>query len=457
MSDVLALDFGSTRIKLGSLNDKGRLRILGKVSAPQLEERENRRTADPFAYLRAADHLLSRVRHSRGRRLGLTSQRSSFLLWERHSGRPLTPLISWQDLRADDWCRAHAHLGARLRKETGLVLSPHYAATKLAVLFQEDPHLRSQAERGLVLFGTLDTWLLWHWTDGGVFETDVTIAARTMLVSSATRDWDSSLLDLFGVPRAALPRVRNTSSCQIQTNRGVAITATLADQAAGALPLFFVQPQCAYVNAGTGTFIMRSGHHQAPDGYQTALLAAGQTGPESFWEGGVNAGAHLMRGLDLPNELADLSAALPEDGFAVPDRAGLGAPYWRADLSMTLSSSAQKLGAGPRGWLLFEAYLFRIRQVIEGLFPGQAPELVVLSGGLALRHGFAELLAAFLPFPVRVLPEGDMGLWGAAWLAGGRIPKPCFTLKPLAASPTPLPLEQKYQRWLQWMTELTSV
>jgi len=456
MSDILALDLGSTRIKLGALDANGGLRIAGRRKAPLLLEQGDRRTSDPYAYLQAADELLARQRPARGTALGLTTQRSSFLLWERHSGRPVTPLISWQDLRADAWCRAHAERRAGWLRETGLRLSPHYAAPKLAMLLEEDPDLRDRAQRGLILFGTLDTWLLWQWTDGGHFETDVSVAARTMLVALATGDWGPALLAAFGVPRAMLPRIRSSNGFHLQTNRRVGVAATVADQAAGAIPLFYSEPDCVYLNAGTGTFAMRAASGLAPPGYQTALLDGALPGPGSLWEGAVNGGAQLMQDFTLPADLATMLLLLPDGAFAIPDHSGLGAPYWRADLSLHLSRAALDLDGEGRRLLLFQCFLFRIRQIIEGLFPDDPPRKVVLSGGLTARRGFAALLRAFLRLPLFVLAERDMGLWGAAWLAGGCSFRPQFKLRPANPSPLADGMEQRYRQWLLWMEKTTA-
>ena len=173
---VFALDLGSTALKGGILNGDGGWRRQASAPAPPLTGGGLIRESDPRAWLGAAARMYKELAREMtpGSALAIASQRSSFLLWEKLSGRPLTPLISWQDRRALDWCAPriaeHAQLPA-----SGLPLSPHYAGPKLAQLLEAHPEWRAGMRSGRILFGTLECWISWQLT-GGVHATDLTMA-----------------------------------------------------------------------------------------------------------------------------------------------------------------------------------------------------------------------------------------------------------------------------------------
>ena len=137
--------------------------------------------------------------------LGIASQRSSFVLWDPTSGEAATPLISWQDRRAADWCRRHADLEPEVFRRTGLVLSGHFAGPKLAALQQADPQLAERMRGDELRFGTLESWLIWLWSGGRVHQTDPTMAARTAMLDLNSGEWSEALLTCFGVPLRMLP------------------------------------------------------------------------------------------------------------------------------------------------------------------------------------------------------------------------------------------------------------
>ncbi len=446
---ALALDLGTTRIKVGVFDEDG-FRVTGNVAAPPLHGESGIRISDPEAYLATARTLVRAAGAPPGTPLGITTQRSSFLLWEARTGKPVTPLLSWQDLRARAWCRRNAHLEDHAA--TGLPLSPHYAATKLALLLEQDVSLHKRAQRGEVLFGTLDSFLLRNWTGGRVHQTDVSMAARTLLVDLDGDDWCAERLRRFGIPRAMLPEIRPTHGCHIETDTGYPVTATIADQPAGALPLFARFPGAAHINSGTGTFIMRFRTSAAPPGYLSALVGNTFLGrPTIFWEGGIHAGALLLSKTPDPIDFYSEEFAVPAGCFAVPDSPGLGAPYRRSDLSLLLSERARRLSPTRRNLAMILFLLFRIRQVIEGLFGSVPPERIMLTGGLAGRSDLPTALAAFLDQPVYLLRETEMGLWGAGWLAAGHGTPPQFDLTPVPVSRSLAHWEPKYRHWKTWL------
>ena len=203
---AIALDLGSTYLKAGLLGRDQRLTGIESSPAPKLEGEGLIRECDGRAYADVAERLLASVSKKlpAGRcatPLGLASQRSTFILWDRQSGEPVTPMISWQDRRAADWCSRNRGLESEIVSRTGLLLSAHYAGPKLASLLETDSRLCESMRSGQVLFGNLDTYLIWCWTSGKTHHTDLTMAARTLMLDLELRDWSDRLLDLYRIPR----------------------------------------------------------------------------------------------------------------------------------------------------------------------------------------------------------------------------------------------------------------
>jgi len=439
MSDIIVLDLGTSRAKVGRFSQNTLLDIHA-LPSPPISGDQGRRVSDPISWLKVAETLLSHFPEETP--LALASQRSSFLLWNRHNGNPATPLISWQDLRAGDWVHYNRHLESW--SSTGLPLSPHYAGPKLAMLL-EDRQLASQA--GDLLFGTLDSWLIWNWTEGQHHITGMSIAARTLLVDLDSSQWSLKSLQDFRIPPSLMPEIVDDLGPGIPTKRGYSVKTILADQAAGAMPLFQSYPQSAYVSTGTGTFVMRCGDRQIPPGYQIARVGDTPLNNNTLiWEGAINGGVSLFLGPAI-----NFFQTRDPNQFAVGDTAGLGAPFWRDDLSGYCTSEVDAMQEGKRREIFAEGLVFRIRQVIEGLFEDQLPEQVLLAGGLAGRADFTEALATLLPMPLYIVQNKEMGLWGAGWQASAHEAPPEIPLILAPKSRGGAAFRQRYERWNRWL------
>jgi glycerol kinase len=360
---AVGLDLGSSYFKGGLLDGRGRLGPVTAVPAPPLAGDEGRREGDARAYARAAAALLERVAGGLPQEtpLGIASQRSTFVIWERETGRPIMPLVSWQDRRAADWCARHGESAAEVFAQTGLVLSAHYAGPKLAAMQEADPALNGALRSGRVLFGNLETYLVWLWSGHRVHETDLTMAARTSMLDLRTADWSPELLERFRVPRSILPRVRPSRGFRHRLERGSTLTASVADQASSALALFPAGTDSTLVNLGTGGFALRPApRDERRPGYLIGPFDGDASNPRYALEGTINgAGVAVDRFGRGPT---DLPVADPSpDAFCLPDVAGVGSPYWRPDVGLTLSAAAELLPPGDRRRVVLEGLLFRIR------------------------------------------------------------------------------------------------
>jgi glycerol kinase len=444
---ALALDLGTTRVKLATLDDSGTLTELRTTAAPEPGGEGALRELVADDYRRAAESLLEGA--PGGLALGIASQRSSFCLWTR-DGVPVTPLISWQDRRAATWCDAHRAAEPRVTALTGLPLSAHYAGPKLAHLLDTDSGLGARLASGELLFGTLESYLIWHWSVGRAHETDLSMAARTLLVDTTTGEWSDELLALFGVPRACLPQIAPTFARATPLARGGVLSASLADQPAGLLAVLGTSADGALVNLGTGAFVLSpSGAVRAERrGYLSGpLCAAPATGTAFALEGTINGGGAT----------ADRTAAgptdLPEgdptpDAFCLPDENGLGAPFWRPRQAFLLDSGGAPLAPADARRVILEGLVFRVRGIVDEL-PGTDP--LFLSGGLAHEPFVPVALATCLEREIHVLEEQETTLLGAARLAAGM--EPCARPRTRTArrDPRGLWLRDKYERWREWL------
>jgi glycerol kinase len=453
---ALGLDLGSTAIKAGLLGAEGRLLRVAAVPAPPLRGSGNVREGDAQAYADAALGLLRDIAEdvAPGTPLGLASQRSSFTIWSRDDGRPRTPLISWQDRRAAGWCAAHRSLAAEVTRRTGLPLSAHYAGPKLAAI-RSDPDLALELRGADRLFGTLDAFVAWQWSGGACHETDVTVAARTLMLDLEREDWEPGLLRAFDVPRSILPRVVRSSGRAVPLQSGLRLAASLADQAAGALAAFDEADRTALVNLGTGAFVLLPTRERgAPrPGYLLAPILAAPGAPTRYaLEGTINgAGPALDRFGCGPTRLPG-SDPHP-DAFAIPDLSGLGSPHWLPERGLTLSAAAAPLPDADRRRVVLEGLLFRVREILEDLCQTGLPERIVVSGGLIRDPGVGAGLAALLARRVELSMERESGLVGCCRLAAGLPPRAGGRTRSVDPGPAGGYLPAKYERWCAWYAE----
>jgi glycerol kinase len=456
---AVGLDLGSTKIKAGLIDGHGRLLCVESSPAPPLAGDGLVREGDAEDYLSTARRVLRRAiaGQPRGLPLGLASQRSTFVIWDRESGAARTPMVSWQDRRAADWCDERAELAAEVVRTTGLLLSPHYAGPKLATVLRDRTELARGLGDGSLLWGNLDAWFLRRAAASAVHETDLTMAARTTMLDLSTGDWSDALLSAFGVPREALPRVRASTRAGHALSDGPTLKASLADQAAGVVATCGDDEDAVLITLGTGGFVLRPVGARAPRlrGYLTApVLALPGVAHRYVLEGTVNgAGAALDR-YPGPFELPDDDDPSP-DAFCIPDVAGLGAPYWNPKIGLRWTEAATTGGAATARRTLVEGLLFRLRQVLDGLERGSGRAAFVrVSGGVAALPGLLEGLAALTGRTVERLEDHEASVVGAARLAAGMPPRAATRARSIEPGSLGRYLPEKYDRWRAWVEEV---
>jgi glycerol kinase len=348
--------------------------------------------------------------------VGIANQRETTIVWDRDSGEPVHPAIVWQDRRTAERCR---ELPAdAIRSRTGLTPDPYFSATKVEWILRRRPTTEGLA------FGTVDTWLLWQLTSGGVHATDVSNASRTMLLDLTTLDWSEELLDLFGVPRALLPDVHPSAN---HFGEGRLLGATLPVAAlAGDQQASLYAHGSAKATFGTGAFVLvgTGGDHSTPPHGLVRTAAAG-TARTYALEGSVFiAGAAVQWLRDGLGVLADSaeSEALARsidstDGvYFVPALTGLGSPHWAPDARGLICGITRGTRREHLVRATLESIAYQVLDVIDTMH--DRPTLLRADGGASANGFLMQFLADLLELPVEVAAEQETTALGAAALAG---------------------------------------
>ena len=350
---ILALDQGTTSSRAIVFDHGGQVLGMSQREFPQILPRPGEVEHDPEAIwssqLAVAREALTaaNVAPTAIRALGVTNQRETTVLWERDTGRPVAPAIVWQSRVSAELCRRHQTDGVEpfVRQRTGLVIDAYFSATKIQHLLDTTPGLRERAERGEILFGTVDSFLIWRLTGGRSHVTDVSNASRTLLFNLHTLDWDDELLRIFRVPRAMLPRV-TASSGVIDTvapellGAPIPIAGVAGDQQAATFGQACFEPGMAKNTYGTGCFMLMNTGELPVESKNRLLTTVGwqMNGRTTYClEGAVFVGGAVIQwlrdGLGVIRSSAEseaLAATVSDTGgvYFVPAFVGLGAPHW---------------------------------------------------------------------------------------------------------------------------------
>jgi len=374
--------------------------------------------------------------------IGIANQRETVLVWDRRTGKPIHRAIVWQDRRTAAACAALRDAGheAEVSARTGLLLDPYFSATKLNWLLNHVKGARKRAERGELCFGTIDSFLIWRLTGGKVHATDATNASRTSLFNIHEGRWDDHLLDLFNVPRAMLPEVKDCAADYGLTGkaafgRAIPILGVAGDQQAAAVGQACFAPGMVKSTYGTGCFaLLNTGTRAVPSNNRLITTIACQIDGKRTYalEGSIFiAGAAvqwLRDGLKLIRRAADTAALAKKSDasqavYLVPAFVGLGAPHWDADARGAIFGLTRGTTAAELARAALESVCYQTRDLIDAMrrdWPEAEPPVVRVDGGMVASDWTMQFLADILDAPVdrpRVLETTALG---AAYLAGYR-------------------------------------
>ena len=371
--------------------------------------------------------------------LGITNQRETTVVWNRNTGRPIYNAIVWQSRQTSEISEQYIAAGYSdiVREKTGLLIDSYFSATKIKWLLDNVPSARAQAERGDLLFGTIDTWLLWKLTGGKAHLTDYTNASRTLLYNINSLEWDDELLELFNVPQQLLPEVRSCSELYGQTIKdlfngySIPITGIAGDQQAALFSQGCFKKGMAKNTFGTGSFmLMNIGETPILSEHNLVTTIAWGINNEITYalEGSVfvtGAAVKWLQGLTVIKSSAEseklATSVESSDGlYVVPAFTGLGAPYWEMDAKGAAFGITRGTTAAHLTRATLEAIAYQIKDILTSM---EADSQITLNrlrvdGGAVENNFLMQFQADILDVPVERTKVHESTALGAAYLAG---------------------------------------
>jgi glycerol kinase len=373
--------------------------------------------------------------------VGVTNQRETTVVWDRATGEPVHNAIVWQDTRTDQICGELEADGGqdRFRAKTGLPIATYFSGPKIKWILDNVDGVRAKAESGDVVFGNIDTWVIWQLTggpDGGVHVTDVTNASRTMMMNLETLDWDDEILGILGVPRAMLPEIKASSEVYGEAKgdlAGISVAGDLGDQQAALFGQTCFAVGEAKNTYGTGNFLLlNTGNEavQSKSGLLTTLAYKIGDQPAVYClEGAIAITGALVQWLrdniglikESP-EVEDLAKSVEDNGgvYFVPAFSGLFAPYWRSEARGVIAGLTRYVNKGHLARAALEATAWQSKEVVDAMNADSGVDLTSLKvdGGMVYNELLMQFQADVLDVPVIRPTVAETTSLGAAYAAG---------------------------------------
>jgi glycerol kinase len=373
--------------------------------------------------------------------LGIANQRETTVLWDRRTGIPIGRAIVWQDTRTDDLVRKLASEpdAEAVRQRCGLPLATYFSAPRVRWMLDHTPGLQQRAERGEVLFGTMETWLIWNLTggpSGGIHITDVTNASRTMLMDIRTLRWHDELLSFFGIPGRMLPEIRSSAEVYaLATNGfpGVRIAAALGDQQSALFGQTCFEPGEAKCTYGTGSFLLLNTGTELVRSTHGLLSTVGykiENEPAVYaLEGSIAITGSLVQWfrdqlglIGTAPEIETLARTVDDNGgcYIVPAFSGLFAPHWRSEARGVIVGLTSYITKGHLARAVLEATGWQTREVVDAMNADSGLALTTLKvdGGMTADNLLMQFIADVLDVPVVRPMVAETVSLGAAYAAG---------------------------------------
>jgi glycerol kinase len=439
---ILAIDQGTTNTKAVLVDREGQPQMRASVGMTVATPRSNWVEQDPEAIwgsvVKAVGECLRLSAGVKVDGIAISNQRETVVVWDRATGKALAPAIVWQCRRSEAICeRLRAEgLEAKLLACTGLGIDTLFSASKMCWLLENVSGLRAKADAGQVCFGTVDSWLIWKLTGGRVHACDMSNASRTQLLGLAECDWDDELLAIFGVPRSALPEVRDSSfvfgrCVGFAGLDDVPIVSAMGDSHAAMAGHGSYSPGTVKATYGTGSSLMTLLPRLGGVRRDVATTIAWSLGGVAQYalEGNIAmAGAGVawvgeFLGMERPVDGAVAlagSVAGSEGVYLVPAMSGLGAPYWDGNAKGTISGLTRTSRAAHLARAAVEAIAFQVRDVFDAMSAAAGCELPVLhvDGAATRNESLMQFQADVLKRTVVRSECEDLSALGAAWFGG---------------------------------------
>jgi len=447
-SYIGAIDQGTTSTRFMVFDKAARVVAVAQKEHEQIFPRPGWVEHDALEILRRTEEVIGEALEQRGLRasdlaaIGITNQRETTVVWDRRTGEPVTNAIVWQDTRVAEDVAHFASAGGqnRFRAQTGLPLSTYFSSLKLRWILKNVEGAKEKAADGHLLFGNVDTFLVWNLTGGpkgGVHVTDVTNASRTQLLNLETLDWDEKLLSAFEIPRTMLPKVRSSSevygAAKLAAIEGVEIAGILGDQQAALVGQACFRAGEVKNTYGTGCFLlMNIGERAVPSNFGLLTTVAYKIGSAAACyalEGGVAIAGALVQWLrdnlgmiEKSADIETLARTVKDNGgvYFVPAFSGLYAPYWKENARGVIAGLTRYANKGHMARAVLEATAFQTREVVEAMEKDSQIALTSLrvDGGMVANDLLMQFQADILNREVVRPVIQETTALGAAYAAG---------------------------------------
>jgi glycerol kinase len=443
-----AIDQGTTSSRFIVFDRSGRIVSTAQKEHEQIYPKPGWVEHDPDEIWRCTADVIREAMEARGLRpedlaaIGITNQRETTVAWHRKSGKPVYNAIVWQDTRVAPAVAEFTACGGqdRYRAKTGLPLATYFSGLKIRWILKEVAGARAHAEAGDLLFGNIDTFLIWHLTggsNGGVHVTDVTNASRTQLMNLGTLEWDREILKDFGIPIQMLPKIVSSSevygAAKLRAIEGVAIAGDLGDQQAALVGQACFKPGEAKNTYGTGCFmLMNTGEKAVLSNFGLLTTVAYKFGAKPACyalEGSIAITGALVQWLrdnlgliEKSSDIEALARTVSDNGgvYFVPAFSGLYAPYWMDDARGVIAGLTRYVNKGHIARAVLEATAFQVREVVDAMAKDSGITLDVLrtDGGMVMNDLLMQFQCDILAKPVVRPMVKETTALGAAYAAG---------------------------------------
>ena len=444
---VAAIDQGTTSTRFMIFDHAGRVAAAEQKEHRQIYPQAGWVEHDPLEIWECAQEVSAGALSKSGldprdiAAVGVTNQRETTVVWEKATGKPIYNAIVWQDTRTADICaKLAARSGQdRFRAKTGLPLATYFSGPKIKWILDNVPGARRRAERGELLFGNIDSWIIWNLTggvQGGTHITDVSNASRTMLMNLKTLDWDASILKTMDIPRAMLPAIKASSEVYgraVGALAGVPVAGDLGDQQAALFGQTCFSPGEAKNTYGTGCFmLMNTGGSPVPSQHGLLTTLAYKIGDEKAvyaLEGSIAIAGALVQWLrdnlgliQNSGDVETLANTVEDNGgiYFVPAFSGLYAPYWKDNARGVIAGMTRYVNKGHIARAALEATAYQTREVLEAMNKDSGVKLTALKvdGGMVYNDLLMQFQADILGVPVIRPTVAETTALGAAYAAG---------------------------------------
>lgn len=442
---ILSLDQGTSSSRAIVFDRSGSIRAVAQKEFPQIFPQSGWVEHDPHQIWASQAAVIAEAISSidiNGKNIeaiGITNQRETTIVWDRDTEEPVYNAIVWQDRRTSDYCNEviAAGMADKIREKTGLIIDAYFSATKIKWILDNVPGARKRAEEGKLMFGTVDTWLVWRLTRGAVHVTDVTNASRTMLFNINTLEWDQELLDYFNIPKSMMPEVKSSSEVYGHTTttifaHSVPIAGIAGDQQAALFGQMCVEPGAVKNTYGTGCFLlMNSGDKPILSKNRLITTIAWKIGDTVNYalEGSIFVAGSVVQWLrdnlkciEKSSDVEKLAASVPDtDGvYFVPALTGLGAPYWDPEARGMIAGISRGTTTAHIARAALEGIAFQTYDIVKAMERDSGLKIrnLKVDGGASRNNLLMQFQSDILETDVLRPKITETTALGAAYLAG---------------------------------------